>query len=224
MLIICIFSIQISTVYIMVGANIYICIYLQQSCVAWCTHVRLVKHTDLTTGSLMQWGWSSFYSNRPSGLLILVGFYCCSWHNVHLTNSYRLEINKCFWKVVMLPNESKHYIRVIICIFRKLWRSCECGAINGPNGKWMCCSLILLFWDLCLVLSLTPTICFFRLTFLVAMDILNSRRDLMLRRPFFTWMVYAFYPMLILSFFCWKANDQQVLLKICPGSNWRKCC
>ena len=117
----------------------------------------------------------------------------------------------------MLPNESKHYIRVIICIFRKLWRSCECGAINGPNGKWMCCSLILLFWDLCLVLSLTPTICFFRLTFLVAMDILNSRREMMLRRLFFTWMVYAFYPMLILSFLLkskWPTSSSKNLSRV----------
>jgi len=38
----------------------------------------------------------------------------------------------------------------------------------------------------------------------MAMDILNSRREMMLRRLFFTWMVYAFYPMLILSFFVEK--------------------
>ena len=54
--------------------------------------------------------------------------------------------------------------------------------------------------DVCLVLSWTPAVCFLRLTFLVAMDILRPRRELMLRRLFSTWMVYAFYPMLILFF------------------------
>jgi hypothetical protein len=50
-------------------------------------------------------------------------------------------------------------------------------------------------------LLLTPIICFLRSIFLVGMDMSNSRRELMLRKLFFTWMVYAFYPMLILSFF-----------------------
>jgi len=35
------------------------------------------------------------------------------------------------------------------------------------------------------------------LTFLVAMDILNSRRELMLRRLFFTWMVVKLMEILL---------------------------
>jgi hypothetical protein len=67
-----------------------------------------------------------------------------------------------------------------------------------------CVALLFSYSEDLFVLSLTPTTCFLRLTFLVAMDILNSRRELMLRRLFFTWMVYAFYPMLVLSFFVEK--------------------
>jgi hypothetical protein len=98
----------------------------------------------------------------------------------------------------MLLNESKYYSGLIICIFRELWWSGECRAIIGPNGIECVALLFSCSRDLCRLLSLTPTICFLRLTFLVAMDILRSRRELMLRRLFSTWMVYAFYPMLIL--------------------------
>jgi hypothetical protein len=78
----------------------------------------------------------------------------------------------------------------------------------------------LLFWKSVPGALLTPTICFLRLTFLVAMDILNSRRELTLRRLFFTWMVYAFYPMLTLCLFFlliskWTTSSSKIL----SGSN-----